>query len=381
MSLKLLISTLLLGLIISCGKKTQENESDNNQTGLHFTEAEVNFYLSNEINRCIESNDTVALKKILDRKRDIKFNELGHDGETLLTKALSLKHEGAAKQLISAGADINASNINGETPLIIAINNKLPRTIQDLVNRGADLNKKDIFGDTALILALKKKDQHLAMYLIEKGASILTNDRYGRSPYSLSTLYELEAVSEKIKSLLEERFGEPSREEFRDQILNEDFKFLARTLSRFSHLALQYEEINPLSLLSFRDNEEEMIEGAKLFIRWGTKVDGPPGIATNPPIVDALINLRFRYVDFLIEKNANVNISSYDGYYPLSYAIKLNDPNIVSKLFSKGAKKKIGQFDACSLVKEISSELSSASEKQKNKQIKKILYCSFFNWL
>lgn len=379
MSSKLLILALFLGLCCSCGKKTEES-SNSQDKNLTYSEAEVNFYLSNEIRRCVETNDTACLKRVLLHKKDIKLNELGYDGETLLTKALSMGHEMTARLLIKEGASIHVANINNETPLIIAVNKKLEGIVKELVELNVDLNKKDIFGDTALILAIKHKNENLALYLIEKGADIMIDDRYGRSPYNLSTLYQLNTISEAIKSLLEEKFGEPDIEEFKGQIIHNEFKHIIRTVSRFNHLVVQFEEVNPLSLLALRENEEESIEGAKIFIRWGAKVDGPQDLSTNPPLIEAMINLKFEYTDFLIEKKADLNKLSMENLPPLHYAIELNEPDLVEKLYSRGAKKKNGTFDACSVAKKIGEDFSNSTDKQKNKQIKKLLACTFFSW-
>lgn len=379
MSLKLLTLTLLVSLSISCGKKPEESNQDD-QRDLTYSEAEVNFYVSGEIQRCIESNDLNTLKVILKKRSNINFTELGYDGETLLTKAISLGHEEMAKIMINAGADISTSNINNETPLIIAANKGLTKLTEFLVERGADLDKKDIFGDTALLVAIKKKNEGIIIYLLEQGANIFLQDRYGRTPYHLTELYGLKTANEVIKLLLEERFGEPSIEEFRKQILTLEFKHIVRTLTRFTHLVKQYEEINPLSLLSFRNNEEEMIEAAKLFLRWGAKVDGPVNVSTNPPLIDAILNLRYQYVDFLIENHADVNKLSHDKLGPLYFAIELNDPQMVSKLLKRGAQKNNENFNACELAKNLGGELTTSSDKQKNKQIRRILSCGLRAW-
>ncbi|HLT22667.1 MAG TPA: ankyrin repeat domain-containing protein [Bacteriovoracaceae bacterium] len=379
MSLKLLLLTLCLGLVLSCGKKAEESGKEN-YNNLTYSEAEINFYLASEIKRCIETNDLALLNRILDQKKDIHFDDLGHDGETLLTKAISLGHENIARTLINAGASIHISNINNETPLIVAVNKGLMNLSKDLLALGADPNKKDIFGDTALLISIKKKNEALAIHLIENGANILTSDRYSRSPYNLSRMYELENVTNLIKSILEEQFGEPTIEEFRDQIINSEFKIIARTLSRFNYLATQYEEINPLSLLTLRSNEDEMIEAAKLFLRWGTKINGPIQGELNPPLIESIVHLRFNYTDFLLDRGADVNAISVENLPALSYAIELNEPTLVQKLLNKGAKKKINNFDACSFTNHLSDEFRIEEDKQKNQQIKRLLSCSFRRW-
>lgn len=369
-----------MGVITSCGKKAQD-ENSSRELNLTKSEAEVDFNSMAAINQAIESNDAKTLRLILSSRPNLNLNNLDYYGETLLTKAISGKKENVSIALLDAGADINVSNVNNETPLIVAINKNMSEFAKYLVSRGSDINKKDLFQDTALLISIKKKNASMALFLIERGANIFTSDRYGRSPYALSLIHDLPQVSEVLKQHFEVRFNEPTIEQFRDQILDAEFKFIARTLNRFSHLVLQYEEINPLGLLALRGNEEEAIEGAKLFIRWGAKIDGPPETLTNPPLIEAMLHRKYRYADFLIEKGANTNILGLESHPPLHYAIELNDFELVNKLLKSGAKKRMNEFDACKVAKSVQGELRTSSDKATNKQIRKLLFCTFLSRL
>lgn len=367
-----------MGLMASCGKKAHD-ENSSREHNLTKSEAEVDFNSLAAINAAIENNDAKTLEKILLSRPTLNLNLLDYYGETLLTKAINGKKGKVATTLLDAGADINVANVNNETPLIVAVNKNMSEFAKILVNRGADLNKRDLFQDTALLISIKKKNPTLALFFIERGANIFNNDRYGRSPYALSLIHDLPQVADALKKHFEIRFNEPSIDQFRDQILDAEFKFIARTISRFSHLVLQYEEINPLGLFALRGNEEEAIEGAKLFIRWGAKIDGPAETLTNPPLIESILHGKYRYADFLIEKGANINILGLEDRPPLHYAIELNDFEMVSKLLKNGAQKRINNFDACKVAKSLQEELKTNSEKATNKQIRNILYCTFLS--
>ena len=365
-----------VSILTSCGKKAHDENSSREQN-LTKSEAEVDFNSLSAINAAIENNDAKTLRLILDSRPNLNLNNLDYYGETLLTKSVGGKKENVAIALLDAGADINISNINNETPLIVAINKNMSEFAKYLIARGADMNKRDLFQDTALLIAIKKKNAPMALFLIERGANIFTNDRYGRSPYALAVIHELPQVADVLKKHFEIRFNEPTMEQFRDQILDAEFKFIARTLSRFSHLVLQYEEINPLALLALRSNEEESIEGAKLFMRWGAKVDGLP--QANPPIIEAILQRKYRYVDFLIQKGANINILSIESHPPLHYAIELNDLDLVTRIVRGGAQKRIHEFDACKVAKAIQETLKTSSERATNKRIRNFLHCTFLS--
>lgn len=162
----------------------------------------------------------------------VDVNNLNHNQETPLHAAVATGHADIIHALIQAGADVTIRNSNGKTPLQIALdcghhavactisnalNNALFKAISDnaiekitaLISAGADINASDENGqralhlateisayDTELILAslstsssdgngyfpLKRKDPAIALYLIEAGADIKAQDEQGNTP-------------------------------------------------------------------------------------------------------------------------------------------------------------------------------------------------------
>ena len=63
--------------------------------------------------------------------------------------------DGIIRDLLDAGADINARDNKGKTALMFATVNGYQLVVQTLVDSGADVNSLDKEGNTALIMAAK----------------------------------------------------------------------------------------------------------------------------------------------------------------------------------------------------------------------------------
>jgi len=81
-------------------------------------------------------------------------NVADKQGDTPLHIAVKLKKLDFIKELIAAGANLNAKNKKLETPLHLAINKNYIAAIKDLIESGADLNVRDKNGSTPLVLGL-----------------------------------------------------------------------------------------------------------------------------------------------------------------------------------------------------------------------------------
>jgi len=75
------------------------------------------------------------------------------------------------KNLIEAGADVNAKNDHGETPLLRAALYDSPEVIKIFIKAGADVNVKNKYGYTPLMHAKERPDaSDIIKILIEAGA-------------------------------------------------------------------------------------------------------------------------------------------------------------------------------------------------------------------
>ena len=72
------------------------------------------------------------------------------------------------KELIEAGADVNAEDYSG-TPLTAAVENGYHKLVELLLNTGADVDQRDFFGETPIFYAAYSKCADL---LIKAGADV-----------------------------------------------------------------------------------------------------------------------------------------------------------------------------------------------------------------
>jgi ankyrin repeat protein len=85
------------------------------------------------------------------------------------------------KQLLQAGANINARNRGGNTPLLLAIRAGHSGIARALLAAGADVNISNVNNISALALAVYNSDVALAKQLIDKGARIEVLDNTGKT--------------------------------------------------------------------------------------------------------------------------------------------------------------------------------------------------------
>lgn len=103
------------------------------------------------------------------------------DGVTVLHKALhvySAQRIAIVRQLIAAGADVNAAARDGRTPLHWAADFDVPDAVPLLLRAGASVDARDEDGATPLFTARPE----VARLLIAAGADVRATDREGNVP-------------------------------------------------------------------------------------------------------------------------------------------------------------------------------------------------------
>ena len=104
------------------------------------------------------------------------------DSKTPLMTAARQGDAAAVNRLISAGADVNASNTGGATALMFAALSGDPLVTSLLVRAGARTDTKAKLGWTALALAAVKGYTEVAEVLLDAGADQGVRDAYGWTP-------------------------------------------------------------------------------------------------------------------------------------------------------------------------------------------------------
>ncbi|MGH8029415.1 MAG: ankyrin repeat domain-containing protein [Arenimonas sp.] len=90
-----------------------------------------------------------------DAGREVALDSRDADGDTPLHVLLWREDVDGARQLIAAGADVDAVGDLGETPLHVAVRRGLVDAVEMLLLRGANPDLACVFGDTARERALR----------------------------------------------------------------------------------------------------------------------------------------------------------------------------------------------------------------------------------
>ena len=145
-------------------------------------------------------------------------------GDTALHFAAAAFRVDAVRDLLSAGADVQARNRHGHTPLHSAASGRTgldamsrqAATIAALIEAGADPNSTDKRGVTPLHVAVRCRSAEAVRVLLEHGADASRKNGNGSTPMLLATRNtgrggsgtpEAKARQAEIVRLLEDRMG------------------------------------------------------------------------------------------------------------------------------------------------------------------------------
>lgn len=127
-----------------------------------------------------------ALGKIED------LNALNEKGNSLMHIAAFRGQELVIRELVNAGADINARNEqNGGRPLHFAIYNNSFGCVNALVEMEADVNAQDMEGHNALHIAAAYNVPQVAEIILAAGADATAKNIYGEVPADMTESPEI----------------------------------------------------------------------------------------------------------------------------------------------------------------------------------------------
>lgn len=112
--------------------------------------------------------------------RNLAANERGPDGSTPLQWAVYDQDVDRVKELIRAGADVNASNNYGANAMQLAAEVAHRELLKMLLDAGADVDSPNPEGQTALMLVARTGDIEAAGLLINAGASVDAREQWGQ---------------------------------------------------------------------------------------------------------------------------------------------------------------------------------------------------------
>ena len=325
-----------------------------------------------------------AVRMLIDRGADVNAREK-YRGQTALMWAAAERHSGVVKLLLERGADWKVRSLDRETkpPKLSAASSisPIPRggftallftaregdvaTARVMLDAGVDVNYGDVDNATALTVAIMNKQFTFAKFLIDRGADVNIVEASGRTPLyaitdirnedysalpnrpledplpSLDVVKALLDRGAKVDVALKKPMAGRSGMDGGDTTLNEGTTPLMRAaragdaavmrllLDKGADPKLTTKDGNNALLLAagvgYRDKntkgtESEALEAVKVAIAAGLDIRQKNG-RDETPLHGAAFRGADTIVQFLIDKGAELNPVSRQGFTPLDMAM------------------------------------------------------------
>lgn len=248
-------------------------------------------YASIEVVEALLNNGADVNEETLERRGWSDY------GMTPLFYAASRKDSAVAELLLSSGANVNHEDSRGETPLHYASDAVAPL----LLNAGADVHALSIYGRTPLFMAVERRQSQAAKLLIEAGAEVNLVDYFGGNTPLLTAC--VGGCGDCIRLLLDAGA---------DVNVTDDCECTALYKACW-------------------DGECDL-GCVKLLVEAGADVNA------GAPIIGAARCGEFDNVLYLMEKGADINVKTDDGFSPLGFAIRSGQTKIAKLLLASGAR-------------------------------------------
>ena len=234
------------------------------------------------------------------------------NGDSPLLSAITRDRLAIARQLVSAGADVNQQALEHQkiTPLIHAASLGKEKFVDFLLDSGAKIDGVDAAGKTALMHAAEKNRERVVELLLSRGANPLLKDgrgrdaaRYVRRTGRRAGIDKLIESAKKSYSTLEARLGD------------------AEGATALMMAAGQGDEKNVQGLLADKQIEINAVDS------FGANA-----------LHYALQAKQVAAANALIQAGINVNTADRDGTTPIILAIENGNASMADALLQAGAK-------------------------------------------
>ena len=229
-------------------------------------------------------------------ERGVPINAKDDKNETPLSYAFQKGDSEEIRYLVSKGADVNAKDRYGWTPLIGAACCSDLNLITLLLENGTDIEAKNREGETALMYAVSRRHTDAVELLLTNGANLFVTDNSGESAisYAVDNQIMLELIADKI------------------------------------HFGKSQEGIVSGNNTTNKSNPD-----------WAVKTtwsDTQRDSFGKTALLEAAKQGNIKAVEFLLSRQANVNVTGAKGRTPLSEAVLNGNPEVIKILLEKGAK-------------------------------------------
>jgi uncharacterized protein len=257
-----------------------------------------------------------------------------NDGSTPLDWAVRGEDLETAKQLIAAGANVNAVNRYGVSPLSLAAGNANGDMVEILLKAGADAKTVIKEGETVLMAAARTGNPKAVRLLIEGGAVV--NAREERLGETALMWAVAENHPEAAKLLIAQGADVNA--------LTADLKY---TKDRFGLegvlTILPHGHWTPLHYAA----RQGSLDAAKVIVDAGADKNArDPDLST--PAIIATINGHYDVAAMLVERGADPNLADTSGMAVLYAAVDMNTP---AEIYGRPNRKSTSTISALDLMK------------------------------
>ena len=287
-----------------------------------------------------------AVKSLLARGADINAKEI-QGGQTALMWAIAEKHREVVRALIENGADASARTRGGFTPVLFAAHQGDLDSARMLLEAGANVNEATLEGMSVLAVATASRHEKLALFLLEKGADPNVTDRDGYTALHNATA---ENMLEAVKALLA-RGANPNAQLIRNPARGDSHIIQVGATPLF--LATAAHHIAVMRLLAVGGADPRLATTATVFLsssngrRLRMVAETTPLMAaagagryrTNyPPFTEEEENRALEAINLALELGAAVNAANAYGQTALHATAYLGAEKIVQFLMEKDAR-------------------------------------------